>query len=589
MNMDPNFEVWSGNTNDRQFFNGQGQTPLQFLSNSPQGLTPQGLTPQGLTPQGLTPEQLQQHQLQQHQQQQQLNLHNLQQQFPNAPSQQNGEQQTPSFSGFGAHHDSFSIDPTFNTSPGSFNFVQQQQQQQQYQQQRNPSASFIGNIGNNSTQQQFLQVHQQQLLQNDGSNNFQPPQENDFSGLATTVTSSIDNNFMNTDGSNNDPNNNNNKTTNGPGSSTTDLSNITPLSVENLQAHHNSEDCDLIKKQIDSFTSSIQNVDSNDNNGITVNTSTNTNTNTNNNNNKNNSNGNFAISPSGSSLGSSKKASEDLMLIDNKNIKSENSIDGNTNNSNNLGDDLEDQPQISEEELYQRRKAQNRAAQRAFRERKEGKLKELAQKLTCAETEREKLLRQLESLKKENMLLGMENVLLQKNGNGVVSNDVIMGDDQNNGGSSNGNLKDLSPNARSRELTELSTKLNSIHDIRNLHDPIVKDNKFQFPKTRAEFITSIIEDPEHHGFTKEPSSLLSGVGSEVLNTKKNYSVNDKGEQVMTVSMLWDYLNEINSIDEDVDVDIVEVMNKLRGNEVCHGFGPAYLVELVNGVIRECLS
>ncbi|GMG00046.1 unnamed protein product [[Candida] boidinii] len=91
MNIDPNFEVWSGNTNDRQFFNGhgQGQTPLQFLANSPQGLTPQGLTPQGLTPQGLTPEQLQ------HQNQQKLNLHNLQQQFPGVPPQQNGEQQTP--------------------------------------------------------------------------------------------------------------------------------------------------------------------------------------------------------------------------------------------------------------------------------------------------------------------------------------------------------------------------------------------------------------------------------------------------------------------------------------------------------------
>ncbi|GME67118.1 unnamed protein product [[Candida] boidinii] len=588
MNIDPNFEVWSGNTNDRQFFNGhgQGQTPLQFLANSPQGLTPQGLTPQGLTPQGLTPEQLQ------HQNQQKLNLHNLQQQFPGVPPQQNGEQQTP-FVGFGLHHDSFSIDPAFNTSPDSFNYVQQQQQQQQqYQQQRNVPANFIGHIDNNATQQQFSQVHQQQLLQNDGSNNFQPPQEDDFSGLANTVASSV---------------NNNNKKTICPGSSTTDLSNITPLSVENLQAHHNLEDCDLMKKQIDSFTSSNQNVEStiiNDNNGSNINTNINTNTNTNNlNNNKGNntSNGDFALSPSGSSLGSSKntttnKTSEDLMLVDNKIIiKNENSIDNNGNNHS-FGDDLDDQPQISEEELYQRRKAQNRAAQRAFRERKEGKLKELAQKLTCAETEREKLLRQLESLKKENMLLGMENVLLQKNGNAVVSvnsnNDVIMGDtggDQKNIGSLNNELNDLSPNARSRELTELSSKLNSIHDIRNLHDPIVKDNKFQFPKTRAEFITSIIETPENHGFTKEPSSLLTGAGSKILNTKKNYSVNEKGEQVMTVSMLWDYLNEINSIDEDVDVDIIEVMNKLRGNEVCHGFGPAYPVELVNGIIRECLN
>ncbi|ONH69354.1 Fluconazole resistance protein 3 [Cyberlindnera fabianii] len=71
---------------------------------------------------------------------------------------------------------------------------------------------------------------------------------------------------------------------------------------------------------------------------------------------------------------------------------------------------------LSEEELTNKRKAQNRAAQRAFRERKEMKLKELEVKLKESESDKEALRLQLEQLKKQNIVVTTENkLLLQKN------------------------------------------------------------------------------------------------------------------------------------------------------------------------------
>ena len=64
-----------------------------------------------------------------------------------------------------------------------------------------------------------------------------------------------------------------------------------------------------------------------------------------------------------------------------------------------------DDSELTEEELQMKRKAQNRAAQRAFRERKESKLKELEAKLLASEEERQKLLDELEQIKSKIFLL----------------------------------------------------------------------------------------------------------------------------------------------------------------------------------------
>lgn len=68
-----------------------------------------------------------------------------------------------------------------------------------------------------------------------------------------------------------------------------------------------------------------------------------------------------------------------------------------------------------------RKKAQNRAAQKAFRERKEARLKELEQKVMESENDRSVLVKELEELRKLNLEINAENrVLLKKKGGASI-------------------------------------------------------------------------------------------------------------------------------------------------------------------------
>ncbi|GMG56384.1 unnamed protein product [Ambrosiozyma monospora] len=210
----------------------------------------------------------------------------------------------------------------------------------------------------------------------------------------------------------------------------------------------------------------------------------------------------------------------------------------------------ENQQTLTEEELYERRKAQNRAAQRAFRERKEGKLKELSAKLSDSEKKREELLKNIEDLRKQNMLLGMENQILQKST-----------------GPGNGDL-----------MSQDSS------DCGNNCCPTV-NGSFSFPSTKEDFVRSVITNPERHGATENTIE-------KVIKPSLKYEV-DKVE-VLNISAVWDYLNEWNhklqqSQDEDGDAfDIMGVMEELKGKEKCHGYGPAYPLALVDDIVRRHL-
>lgn len=179
-----------------------------------------------------------------------------------------------------------------------------------------------------------------------------------------------------------------------------------------------------------------------------------------------------------------------------------------------------------DDETYERRKAQNRAAQRAFRERKEGKLRELTIKLQNAEKEREKLEIQLKQLREKNVKLGMENQILLSGGSSSIS---------------------ISP----------------VSDNRN--DNIM----FKFP-TKKEFINKSVDLSQHDSSN---SNILIG---------QSYEIND--EKLLTISAIWDYLVEFKQLNEDVEINISKIMEELRGKEKCHGFGPAYKLSLVNEII-----
>lgn len=204
----------------------------------------------------------------------------------------------------------------------------------------------------------------------------------------------------------------------------------------------------------------------------------------------------------------------------------------------------------TEEELYQKRKAQNRAAQRAFRERKEGKLKELSGKLQDAELAREKLERQLHELQQKNTRLNIENQILQRRQISDARSSTVDDSDLNNDSQRRG------------------------------YGKMEKVLAFKFPNTtKCDFIEGII-DWAHHGQKNKSVAEAGKIGE---------SYEYENEKVLTISAVWDYLVEFTELNEDYSLDIPGIIGELRGKEICHGFGPAYPLHLVNEIIVKHLQ
>lgn len=186
-----------------------------------------------------------------------------------------------------------------------------------------------------------------------------------------------------------------------------------------------------------------------------------------------------------------------------------------------------DDNDLSEQELQLKKKAQNRAAQRAFRERKETKLKELEAKLLESEIERQKLAEQLDSIRKKN--ISMEN--------GIFLN-----------------------KSDSKGVDRVSAK------------------EFSFPKTEDDFIQGLVGGTDHH------------IDNNTIY-KVYDSPDHPGNRILGIGAVWDYLQiKVEELDLDyTSVDISEIMFKLKGHERCHGYGPAYPLALVDRVISECLQ
>ncbi|KAH3681277.1 hypothetical protein WICPIJ_007763 [Wickerhamomyces pijperi] len=182
---------------------------------------------------------------------------------------------------------------------------------------------------------------------------------------------------------------------------------------------------------------------------------------------------------------------------------------------------------LSEEELMKRRKAQNRAAQRAFRERKEMKLKELEDKLDQSEKNRSELLNQLDELRKRNIVVQAENKILLQN--------------------TNGNLP-----------MELDTKEHN--------------GEFSFP-TKDSFYSN------HSAFIRDNRL------SKFQHNINHYTHDGYTEITLGINGVWEFVNEYNEKnDEDVDANLV--LFRLKGKEVCKVNGPAYDLCVVIDTLKE---
>lgn len=183
-----------------------------------------------------------------------------------------------------------------------------------------------------------------------------------------------------------------------------------------------------------------------------------------------------------------------------------------------------DDSELTEQEIQLKRKAQNRAAQRAFRERKETKLKELESRLNKSEDERQRLLNELDDVRRRTLRMQAENEYLK--------NQAHTKPDQSQVAS------------------------------------------FEFPRNQTQFINRVLQDSNHV------------LNEESVN--KIYDSPENGTKVLAIGAVWDYLL-YRADEENLNLDVVEVMTRLRGNEKCHGWGPAYSIDLVDKLIGECSS
>lgn len=199
---------------------------------------------------------------------------------------------------------------------------------------------------------------------------------------------------------------------------------------------------------------------------------------------------------------------------------------------------------VLEDALEARRKALNRAAQRAFRERKEKQRREMENKFRQLEQDNKKLLEELRVLQQQNFEIQLQNVfLLQRHEETLVRGDGT--------------------------AAETPAKpLGLAKPVMALH--------FAFPKLEIEFVEGMV-DLNHHTFHVD---------------KRFTYENSDHVMVMTISALWDYLMQVQrELDQDglQELDIEGVMDELRGQESCHGYGPAYPVGLVKSVLSRHLK
>ncbi|CDO95974.1 unnamed protein product [Kluyveromyces dobzhanskii CBS 2104] len=192
------------------------------------------------------------------------------------------------------------------------------------------------------------------------------------------------------------------------------------------------------------------------------------------------------------------------------------------------------------EEQIRRKRALNRAAQKAFRERKEARVKQLEKQLKQSENDREQLLNELEDLRKHNIEMHAENRILLQTKNDAATTAI-------NAGSIAGPLGTASQNA------------------------YVEKNKFTFPSKR-DFVDELVDHQQH------------STQRNVTPPSLEYSHN--GEQVMTVSATWEYLHKMS---ENLQFDLSLVIGRLKDRVVCHGKGPSYFKSDIDEYIEASRS
>lgn len=195
----------------------------------------------------------------------------------------------------------------------------------------------------------------------------------------------------------------------------------------------------------------------------------------------------------------------------------------------------------------EKRRKINRDAQRAFRKRKEEKLKEMELKWMNSENDKKRLLKENDDLKKQSFEICQENKELFKKATATSGSDGIN---------------------------------SNIAGVRHGNKSFGNDNNtlYNFPN-KTEYVQFIYDDT-NHGSTPNINELPD------LEYKTS-----SGEEALTVPKTWEYLSTKlhEKEQEGYTFDTWHIMNLMKGNEVCHGSGAAYMKSYVDSTLEENLK
>lgn len=204
-----------------------------------------------------------------------------------------------------------------------------------------------------------------------------------------------------------------------------------------------------------------------------------------------------------------------------------------SNPLSNGGDIPDDQMQADalDDDLTTKRKAQNRAAQRAFRERREQRLKELEDKVAEVEQERERLASENERLKRENTVITTENKVLMETA--------------------------VSKGPSSPDPTQ---------------PPV---GKAHFPYKQLQEMRAKTQNTLLGGHEPPPEK----------NLKIIYQSEASNDTMLGAAAVWDTIAK-HAEDEEFDIDLVAQL--IQGHQRCEGFGPVFPLKVVEDAIREAI-
>lgn len=274
-----------------------------------------------------------------------------------------------------------------------------------------------------------------------------------------------------------------------------------------------------------------------------------------------------------------------------------------------------------DEDIIRKRKAQNRAAQRAFRERKEARVRELEQKLNESEKEKKRLFFENERLKRENTVVTTENQVLLATGHvmpydqqqqsevilATANNEIELMDADNEDGSHHGFRNSSATPPIKSEHGDISFSQNSINDNVNgqndngaregSNQPFNFISKERNPSLVSQRIFGTVRQNTYHKplravfpVHKFNFELLREHDAK-LNEKTNgtrdltsdnacmkeplfiaYHKQQTEETMLGAGAVWELIATQPEVE---DIDVAGVMNYLKGKECCDGFGPVF--------------